>query len=285
MNIVRRHPLTAFVVIAYGLSWLTLGPFVYLLQVRHGGEFQAWMLVFLPGAWGPTLAAFLVTTITSGRAGLGRLLKSFLDWRHNILWWAFVVLAPPATFAAAMALSNLGLAPLGTISIAQLAASAPLFIALALPFGPLGEEFGWRGFATPRFLESGGAVRAALLIGTIWTFWHLPLFWLPGASIPEYLGVTPFSIAAYWAYITGLTLIYTAIWLHTNGSVLIAVVFHAMCNASENILLAAIPGEIADSDRAPIYLIGIAISWAIGVPMLALSASRARALRLAASST
>jgi membrane protease YdiL (CAAX protease family) len=59
---------------------------------------------------------------------------------------------------------------------ALLALSTP---ALLVPFlfGPLGEEFGWRGFLLPRFVEEFSVLPACLLVGIIWSAWHWPLFY------------------------------------------------------------------------------------------------------------
>ncbi len=46
--------------------------------------------------------------------------------------------------------------------------------------GPLGEEPGWRGYALPRLETALGPVRGSLLLGLLWTGWHLPLFLYPG---------------------------------------------------------------------------------------------------------
>ena len=50
------------------------------------------------------------------------------------------------------------------------------FIVIFFGGGPLGEEIGWRGFALPRMQTRYGALRATLLLGILWTFWHLPHF-------------------------------------------------------------------------------------------------------------
>lgn len=47
-------------------------------------------------------------------------------------------------------------------------------------FGPLPEELGWRGFALDRLQRRTTALRASLILGTLWALWHLPLFYMPG---------------------------------------------------------------------------------------------------------
>ena len=37
-----------------------------------------------------------------------------------------------------------------------------------------GEEYGWRGYLLPRLMPLG-EVRATLLMGPIWSLWHLPV--------------------------------------------------------------------------------------------------------------
>jgi hypothetical protein len=67
--------------------------------------------------------------------------------------------------------------------------------------GPLGEEPGWRGFALPRMQARDGALRGTLLLGVLWTFWHLPDFLTsaqkgsPGTGLyPFYAGLPVFFL-------------------------------------------------------------------------------------------
>ncbi len=40
--------------------------------------------------------------------------------------------------------------------------------------GGIGEEIGWRGFLQPAMEQRFGAFRGTLLVGAIWSYWHLP---------------------------------------------------------------------------------------------------------------
>jgi membrane protease YdiL (CAAX protease family) len=90
--------------------------------------------------------------------------------------------------------------------------------------GAYPEEYGWRGFALPRFLEKYSPLTASLILGAIWGIWHLPLRFIP---------TTTLYVIPFWQYFLQtivLSILYT--WLHkgTKGSVFIASLFHAFGN-------------------------------------------------------
>jgi len=45
--------------------------------------------------------------------------------------------------------------------------------------GPMGEEFGWRGYAQARIAALHGPVKGALLLGLVWAAWHLFMMFSP----------------------------------------------------------------------------------------------------------
>jgi hypothetical protein len=73
-GLVRRHPVPAFFVLAYLLSWL------YWLVVLGimGRDTLGW---FVPGAFGPPLAALIVTGLVYGRDGTRVFLRRWVLWR------------------------------------------------------------------------------------------------------------------------------------------------------------------------------------------------------------
>lgn len=91
-----------------------------------------------------------------------------------------------------------------------------------LILGPLSEELGWRGYALDRLQTCWNALTSSLILGVIWSMWHLPLFYIIGTSQYLYdisflgfmLGTTTISVLYSWAY------------NNTGGSIWSAVFFH-----------------------------------------------------------
>jgi membrane protease YdiL (CAAX protease family) len=50
------------------------------------------------------------------------------------------------------------------------------FVLIFIIGGPIGKEFGWQGFVLLTLETKFSAPRVSLMLGIIWTVWHLPLF-------------------------------------------------------------------------------------------------------------
>src|SRR4051812_38924458 len=72
----RRHPLAAFLALAYAFSW---APSIPYLVTGTGPPILS---------FGPALAAFVVLALTSGRHGVRALGGAMLRWRVGARWWA-----------------------------------------------------------------------------------------------------------------------------------------------------------------------------------------------------
>src|ERR1700677_4787505 len=144
-----RHPLVSFFVMAFAFSWIVWIP--YVLSIWHALPVNSFSVLSFPiGTFlGPALAAFLMTGISEGDAGLGRLLHRFAFWRTAWPWYLFILLGIPA-------MSLLGILALPG-ALASYVPPKPIFLVLYLEQffvvfflgGPLAEETGWRGFALP----------------------------------------------------------------------------------------------------------------------------------------
>ncbi len=210
MSLVKRHPLIAFFVLAFALSWWPWILYAFGLSPTPIASF------------GPFLAALVVLAITQGKSGIGGLLRRMVRWRVGLRWYAVALLLPVGIALAATALNVLlgARAP----SAADLGGWTGLFstfaVVLLIPgIGGTWEEPGWRGFALPSLQAGRSALVASLILGAVWALWHLPLVVATGQ-----MGGWDIVIILAW------TLVLTWVYNGTGGSVLIVMLFHAMFN-------------------------------------------------------
>ena len=92
-RLIRRHPFIAFFVIAFAGSWIVLLPLVlsqngqgllpYTLPALGPIPASYWFAA-LAAIAGPTLASFVVTALTTGKAGILQLLRRYVIWRVGL---------------------------------------------------------------------------------------------------------------------------------------------------------------------------------------------------------
>ncbi len=96
------------------------------------------------------------------------------------------------------------------------------------------EEFGWRGYLTPKMAKLGlPAISAHLIVGLIWALWHVP-YYLGLLSSAEMQAYTSQSLSVFLPFslvgIVASSIAFGEIRLLT-GSVWPAVLLHAVSNA------------------------------------------------------
>jgi uncharacterized protein len=65
---------------------------------------------------------------------------------------------------------------------------------------------------------------ASLIVGVLWALWHLPLLWMEGSTRYQE-PVWPILVDN-----TAKSVIFTWVFLHTRGSLLMAILFHGATN-------------------------------------------------------
>jgi uncharacterized protein len=202
------HPYFA---LACAITWLAATP---LVSAWIRGTEPPGYAVALAGlsAFGPLLAAAVV----AGRQG--RLREVFGRWRTRAIWVVVALAAPVVIRTIAVAIDALlGGAP----SQWFYPPTTPEQIAALVVF-PLGEEFGWRGFAHPRAVARQGLVKGSLLVGVVWGLWHLVYSITPAAG-----GFDMFVIAQNLIELPLYSLILAWIFERSGRSMAVAIAFHA----------------------------------------------------------
>jgi uncharacterized protein len=186
-------------------------------------------------AVGPSLAAILVAWRMPGAGGARLLFRQFKHWRVHPIWYLIALLLPvPILLAADVIWMALGKQSLVWLTVPS---AVPFAIGAAL-VPPLGEEFGWRGFAQPRLQSRVGALWAAVIVGAMWSTWHLwPLAVPGGAKL-----FLPSDVAQTFIRLISTAVIYAWIYNSTGGSLPAVMVAHA----AHNIDSSFIPGASID---------------------------------------
>lgn len=194
------HPVAAYVLVAYALSWVLWAPMV----AGAGGPVV--VVLFFAGALGPAVSALLVSRAIG--APIRPWARQIVKWRVPVRYYVYALGLP----ALLLAIVNLELAVAGQdVDLGLLGARLPAYLGTFLLVVTIGgglEEPGWRGFALPRLQARHTPVKATLILGVLWGIWHLPLYGV-GA-----VGPIAFVFFYTWLY-------------NRTGSVLLCILLHA----------------------------------------------------------
>jgi uncharacterized protein len=225
---IRHHPLVSYFVMAYAISWTYVLVFLVLWPLADTIVTQT------PQLFGPILAAFVLTAVMSGKAGVKQLLQRFVLWRVGTVWYLFALVGVPAIYFLGIAFVPGGLgsfkAPTATMSLLY----PVLFFVVLVLDGPLLEEPGWRGFALPRLQERWGPLAGSVILGVLWAAWHAPQYLLPSFA-SENGGFTPSGLGVFALAAISFSVIITWVFNHTRGSLLLAILLHTAINFSQGL--------------------------------------------------
>lgn len=221
----RRDGLWLFFILVYGWAWgvgllfaVAPGPMVGLF-----GPVRLWNPLIFLTVWSPTILTFAVAGAYEGWAGVKALSARIFRWRVGLSWWLVATLGIAAVALGARIVQALvthtpGPPVLELSRWPQFAMAGAAL--LVIDPGPIGEDPGWRGFALPKLLDRFNPTTAALLLGVIWTVWHLPAFLfsgMPQASLPlGWFCVSMISVTVLMAWVT----------INTDGAVMPAILMH-----------------------------------------------------------
>ncbi|MBU0469106.1 MAG: CPBP family intramembrane metalloprotease [Candidatus Omnitrophica bacterium] len=259
-NIISKHPVISFFTLTYLINWIGfslhsagLFPAIYELPLIYNENVVAVFRVRRTLLnWAPNFAAMIVIGTTHGWSGIYNLFKKFTIWRVGIKLWIRALLIPVLISIAAIFLhSSIG----GKIDLSLISCLPMIFLlrfCFSLSTGGIGEEAGWRGFALPIMQKRFGAFGASLLIGFVWAFLHMPMWFLRQWDI---LTITYFVVA-----VICLSILLTWFYNKTNGSLLIVAVVHGMFNILDATLSNSYAAVISREDYMLMFMLIMCIS-------------------------
>ena len=226
-NFVNRNQFIIFVGLTFILSWFP------------------WYMRIAPEVLniGSSLAAFIIVFMIRGKSGLVNFFRPFSRWRVSLGFWGIAIFGIALLYLIGLGLHLMmgGLAP-PFIMIREELNLIPLYLFLVVlsPLqGPVGEEFGWRGYALPKLQNKYSPLTASIIIGTIWGIWHIPTFFSPTGVLPNMVSAIGFGfIVPYTLGTIANSIFMTWLYNKTNASALIGgIIWHAAINFWAPIIL------------------------------------------------
>lgn len=259
------NELILFIVLSYLLTWFYIIP--KALYSREITPLNIHPYFEILAAFGPALAALILVYVKSRKVGVQGLLSRILIWKVDLKWYFVALFLQPIIWLSALYIHVLlgGELPIFSnipvfeyLNLSNIINPIYLAILIILAFFVqvvllLGEEIGWRGFMLPKMLSITNWINSSLILGVIWTIWHIPLFYIIGSTQSN------ISLSLYSIDLIASTFLFTWIYFHTKGSILIAGLFHASINSS-TVLLPILP-SVAGSTSP--YIIGIILKCII----------------------
>ena len=238
LNWIKKNDLWVFFILVFALMWPKgIAGAAYSLGLISEPPSTILNVLYFLGT--PLVAAVIVTVMTRGRQGLKEWARRLLRWRVGWRWVIVSLAIYPLVALVAFVISDLASGSGWTVSTMWKAGFQNLqvnaariglnpentwqifAILVAVSFIiPIFEEGGWRAFAIPRLQEKYSALVSSLMMGVIWSLWHLPSFFTVGS---DHYGM-PFL----WFLMTIISISILMVWImnHTNQSVLMTILFH-----------------------------------------------------------
>ena len=207
-----------------GLNLSSVGPSTSHLALVMTG--------MLATACAPTLAALLVAAFYPGAGGVRSVSRQIRTWRVGLVWYAIALIGPIILLLAAEVFSAVrrGAPPSHWMILPSFSGPGGLYFVI---FGSLfAEEPGWRGFAQPRLQTRYGALTASVVIGLLWSTWHLWYVILPGGLS----NVTGADAVATYIRLVSTAIVYAWMYNSTNGSLFIAMLAHLGHNLAASLI-------------------------------------------------
>ena len=240
LRLIARHPLKSFFLMSFLFTWLVVLPYILSVWGIVKGDLE--FLYIIKPFVGPMLAAVVTIYATQGKEGLARLRKRLGQRRAPWKWYFLILVAVPVLLLVGIIVQPSMLGSFKGLS-AKILISYPLYFAVVFFGVALPEEIGWRGFALPRMQKNYGALKGTLILGLLWSLWHLPFFLTPGhggGPNNSYEAMIR-SFGYFVMLVMAFSVIFTWVFNHTGGSIFVANILHASIDTPQLVWIPLFP--------------------------------------------
>jgi len=240
----NENPIVSFVLATFFISYVVgiiIAIILGAVEKRLGLHDQPFSNVIVK--YGPSLAGFITAYAIYGKERLKNLLKKGMQLNGKFSLTALAVFGPPLMLFLPAHLA--GLHKSGDVaSLSWLWLFGQFLLSRLFLGGGFGEEFGWRGFMLPEMNKKYSLFWSTLVVGVVWTLWHVPAYFLSNKGQEDPL--LPFAVQ-----VVAFSFLFSWFYLKSGESVLIVALLHASFNASMGLI-----AEVYRPDlQSPAYMV------------------------------
>jgi membrane protease YdiL (CAAX protease family) len=178
-----------FFVITFVWTWTFFAP-LFLVGMGFLSKYKEPILrlkelLKVIACFGPAVGAIVSIYTLNGKDVLKRYISSFLSIKFGTKIWILIFSIVGISGMISWIIPELFGFPRLESSLSGVNNIPVIFVfivfwIICVLFGGGQEEIGWRGYVMPFLENKYGYITGSLILGIIWTFWHLPLFFIPG---------------------------------------------------------------------------------------------------------
>jgi len=205
-----------------------------------GGAWFAFILLACPAT--ATVAGVITSFILKQKAGVIKLFKRFRFWAPDIspkkgirIWIQAIILTIGINLMYSILrnyVSDVESQEFFKINTVYTIWEVIFIFITSLFFdgGGLMEEIGWRGFALPRLQKKFSPLKSSMILGVMWSLWHLPV------KIDVLFSSSWTYALSFYFIFTLMCILYSIVityfYNRLGGSILIGIAFHGLMNDS-----------------------------------------------------
>ncbi len=233
MNRSYSYKPVRFFIAAFLVTWTAWFIAAYF-SYRQDGNMGRWFAIAeISGLFGPFLAAAWMISASGSK----ELKRNFYERLFNLKLIRLssipgIFLIMPLSVVISVLISHLAFGqPLEQLRIVNPAPVGPVPVTVMFFGAALFEELGWKGYGMDSLRGRRTFFGATLIYASLWALWHIPLFFINNYYHNTLFRTNPLFALNFFLSVFPAAFIINWLWYKNKGSILTAVLFHAVANS------------------------------------------------------